>query len=193
MAAQGTYVEFFNMPVLHGIESKAAGREIYVSKPHVRIRVAGNDKEVFVGPANEQRQKEFPAEWAAFLKGEEVPIHGTPLERWPQLTPERVANLKVAGFRTVEDIAQAPDFALQQIGMGAYALQKDARKFLSLAQSAADLVRLEKLEAERQERDDMVRTQAEQIKQLQEQIATLMESVKPEETPKRKRKEPEAA
>jgi hypothetical protein len=181
----GTHIEFVNYPVLHGLESKAAGREIYVPKPHIRIRVAGYDKQSFFGPVNEQIKAQYAEEWERWQKGQEEPMTGTPLERWPQMTPEMVANLKGLNFRTVEDVAAAADFAVQKIGMGGYKLRDDARKFLSLAQAAADVGQLDELREANKEKDEALRLQGEQIATMQKQMADLLARLpKAEDEPK---------
>lgn len=187
-APAGTHIEFFHLPVIHGLESKAAGREVFVSKPHVRIKVAGQDKDVFVGPVNEQIKRDYAEEWEKFQQGNELPLVGTPLERWPFLTPERVLNLKSLNFRTVEDVAAAPDFAVQRIGMGGYALRDEARKFLSLAQASADVSHMEELRAAVAAKDEALRLQGEQIAAMQVQMAELLaRTAKEPEEPKRGR------
>lgn len=172
----GVHVQFEMLPVLHGIESAAHGREIYVDEPHVRVRVAGMDKDEWVSPVNEQIKARFPEEWEQFQKGMEAPKIGTPLHAWGQMTPARIKNLEGFNVYTVEDIAVLSETAIQKIGMGARKLQEDARKFLSLSQTSADVKKLEELEKTNAE-------QAQAIKDLQAQMAELLK-------PKGKKKPP---
>lgn len=181
----GVHVEFEMFPMLNGIKSKEAGREIYDEKPHVRIRVAGNDKEEFFGPVNEQIRQRFPEEFASWQKGNEVPLTGTPVERWPQITQAQVKNLKALNIRTVEDLATLPDFGLQKLGMGAQKLRSDAQRFLSLAQQAAEVAQVDELK-------DTITRQNEQMAKMQEQIAALMAAQAPKAEPAPGAVEPQA-
>lgn len=164
----GVHAEFEMFPLLNGLESKSAGREVYTDKPHVRIRVAGYDKDEFFGPATPEIQARFPEEWEAFKRGNEPITHGTPIDRWPQLTPSQVRMLKQLNIRTVEDMASLPDVGLQKVGMGAQKLREAAQKFLSLAQTAADLGRMEEIQAENA-------TLKGQLEALSAQVAELAE------------------
>lgn len=170
----GVHVQFEMLPVLHGIESAAHGREIYVDEPHVRVRVAGMDKDEWVSPVNEQIKARFPEEWEQFQKGMEAPKIGTPLHAWGQMTPARIKNLEGFNVFTVEDIAVLPETAIQKIGMGARKLQEDARKFLSLSQTSADVKKLEELEAANKAKDAQLAEQAAAIAALQAQMADLV-------------------
>lgn len=145
----GVHVTFEMFPMLHGLQSKEAGREIFVDKPHARIRVAGYDKDEFFGPANEQIRARFPEEWDAFQRHAEAPTSGTPIGNWPHLfsQPSQVKNLMSLGFRVVEDLAAASDMALQKVGHGAYKLRDAARTYLSGAQVAADTAQVDELKA----------------------------------------------
>lgn len=159
----GVHVEFVMQPVVHGQKSLEEGREVCVDKPHVRIRVAGNDKEEFFGPVNEQIRARFPEEWSAFEKGMTAPRIGTPIEDWPKLSmqPSLVRMLKNLAIFTVEDMAGCSDAALQKVGMGGQKLREDAQKFLTLAKSTADTSKVEALERENADlKDNMAKMQA---------------------------------
>jgi hypothetical protein len=192
----GVHVTFEQYPILMGAASKAAGREIFEDRPYVRIKVAGMDKDEFFGPVNEQIRARFPQEWEAFKKGMEVPTSGTPVERWPQLTPSQVKVLKQNAFRTVEDVASASDQAVESIGMGGRALRHDAQRFLSLASSAADGRRVDDLEAKLaaavesgKDKDAKLIAQADQLRTLQGQMDMILAKLQqPEEEPKAKKK-----
>lgn len=170
---QGVHVEFLLHPVVNGMKSKEAGREVCDDKPHVRIRVAGNDKDEFFGPVNEQIRARFSEEWDAFQKGMETPKSGTPIERWPEATPGMVRNFKALNIHTVEDLAALPDFGMQKLGMGAQEWRRKAQRFLSLAQTAADVGQLDELREANAKLSD-------QVAEMQAQIAQLLEARTPE-------------
>lgn len=180
----GVQVEFFLHPVLQGRESQDAGREIYKDAPHVRVRVAGQDKSEVVKEVTEKVKARFPEEWAAFEKGMEAPAHGTPIEQWGRITPSLGRTLRNINIRTVEDIASLSDAGVAEVGPGGFKLRDDARKFLSLSQASADLSRMEDLEKSNKEKDDALRTQAGQIAALESQVAQLVAAQsKADETP----------
>lgn len=173
----GVQVRFFKEDVVHGIMSKSAGREVTVQKDFVEIRISGNDKEIYFGPANEEMQRRFPEEWAAYLKGAGPERIGTPVNRWPQLTQNQVRNLEQHAIYTVEDMAAVTDAGLQNLGMGARKLREDAQKFLSLASAAAEVAQLDEL---REENAGL----KSQLQVLQEQMSEILSRMaKAEEKP----------
>ena len=177
-------------PMLHGLQSTAAGREVFVDKPHIRIRVAGYDKDEFFGPVTNQMKERFPEEWDAFQRKVEAPSVGTPVGNWPHLfsQPSQVKNLLSLGFRTVEDLAAAADMALQKIGMGGYKLRDEARKYLSQSQTQADVARLEELEAKSAADAQTLADQAAKIAALEAQMAEILKAQTDAEAPRKPRK-----
>lgn len=139
-------VRFFQHPMLHGQKSIEAGRQFFVDVPHVEIVVAGQDKQKFVGPVNEQIEARFPEEYAMFLKGEQVVRTGTPIEQWPQLTPSQVLMLKQINIYCVEEVANLSDENVRNVGPGGYKMRDEAAKFLTLATAAADAGKMEEIQ-----------------------------------------------
>lgn len=181
MAEQGVHPRFFKHPVLQGAKSRDAGREIYEDEDYIEIRVAGHGREVHVGPVTDTHKARFPEEWNAFQSGQTRAISGTPVNRWPQLTPSQVLMLESLNVWTVEDMATLSDAGVQAVGMGGYKLRDDARKFLSHAQTAADVGKLDELREQIQAKDAELAAQGQQIASqgqliaaLQEQMAKLM-------------------
>ncbi len=183
----GVHATFELHPILQGVESKQAGREIYKDVPHCRIRVAGQPKSEFVGPVTDELKVRFPREWDAFQRGVEAPTHGTPLSVWGRITPSLLRTLNALGIKTVEDMASVADLALGEIP-GGFKLRDEARKFLSLSQSAADVTRLEELEAKHAEDKATIQAQGQKLAELQEQMAEFLRA-SAEKEPKKKRKE----
>jgi hypothetical protein len=166
-------------PVVQGFRSQQEGREICEDEPHVTIRVAGNDKEAFFGPVNEQHRLRFPEEWAAFEQGLTMSSVGTPIEHWPKLThqPSLVRSLKNLAIFTVEDMAACSDAALQKIGMGGQKLREDAKLFLSSSKNSADAGKLAEMEKANKD-------QAEQIAELQRQMGEFLAAQAPKKSKK---------
>ena len=72
--------------------------------------------------------------------------------------------LQILKFQTVEQIATATDSQLQRIGMGATGLREKARLYITNKNRLKSDIELEETRA--------------QLKQLQDQVATLMEPKK---------------
>jgi hypothetical protein len=184
MAEAGVRIDFEMYPMVNAVKSKEAGREVCDDIPHVRIRNAGEDKHEFFGPVNEQIMARFPEEWEAFQRGSRVAESGTPVDRWPQLTPAQVRTFKGLNFYTVEDVASASDAAIQRYGMGGQKLRTDAQKFLSLAQAAADVAQLDDLKEAVAAKDGEIASMREQMNAMQKMMEKLSA---PEESPKKRK------
>lgn len=76
----------------------------------------------------------WPDEYAnalkSFIKGEELPVHGTPIRTWPPLTPAQRKAVLGANVLTVEDLANANDEMKTRIGMGANNLVQIAQTWV---------------------------------------------------------------
>jgi hypothetical protein len=172
----GVQVKFFKLPTLHGVQSAAAGRQVFVDVDHVEIIVAGQDKQKFVGPANEQIQARFPEEYAQFLAGQQEVRSGTPIEQWPQLTPSQVLMLKQLNVYSVEDVSSLSDENVRNLGPGGYKLRDDAGKYLKSAKVAADAGKI----------DEMMAQMASLIEANKALTAKVAELEKPAESKKKK-------
>lgn len=179
----GVAVRFFNHPMLHGLKSAEEKRQVFVDKPHVEIVVAGQDKQKFVGPVNEQVKARFPEEYAEFLKGNEVAKTGTPIEQWPQITPSQVLMMKNINIYSVEDVATLSDEGVGNLGPGGYKLRDDARKFLVQAMTTADLARMDRVTEELAAAREREKDKDARLEALEAKLAAL------EDKPKRKAKE----
>jgi hypothetical protein len=69
----------------------------------------------------------------AWKERREAPINGMPLEECAVLTPAEIQMVRQANIRSVEDLANANDEGLQQIGMGARNLKRKATTYLENA------------------------------------------------------------
>ena len=94
---------------------------------------------------------------------------GTPLEQWSDIPDGFKKELNYQGFRTIEQIATAPDAAFTKI-MGGTDLRRKAQAYLNRGKINADVI---------------IKQQQEQINELSEKMAILMEALN--EKPKRGR------
>lgn len=166
----GVLARFFVKAVENPNKSKEAGRPIYDEVPYVAIQVMGS-KDEHHAKVNDKHKQRFPAEWAAFERGQEQLASGTPLEQWPALGVSQIAELKALGFRRVEDIADMNDAAVQKIGMGARELKAKAAAFMESASGGAGA---ERFAAENEALKD-------EIADLRQQLADLAARVKRDE------------
>lgn len=82
----------------------------------------------------------FPDEWLtkieagykAWKEGLEIPIEGTSILNWAVLSPSQRTRLQQIHILTVEQLAEAPDGALEIFGMGGMTLRQRARDFIAL-------------------------------------------------------------
>lgn len=87
------------------------------------------------------REGRLPNEWAMaykqgyelFKEGREMPESGTPIMTWPGVGPAQQKAILNAQIKTVEDLAQANEAALQAIGIGARGLKEKAQAWLDVA------------------------------------------------------------
>lgn len=155
----GVVPQFFKTAVENPAKSKKEGRPIFDEVEMVRVFFAGdkNQRPCFV--VDDEHRKRWPKEYEAFKKGEEFAASGTPLEKWPQMTTAKVAELKALGIFSVENLAEVPDGNLGALGMGAREWREKARAFIKLGKDTA-----------------IVSEQAQEIAVLKEQVARLLEA-----------------
>lgn len=103
-----------------------------------------------------------------WLKGQEDPVEGTPLDSLPFLPRMVVDHLKGIHIRTAEDLAEATEGALARIGMGARGWREKARSYLDAKAGASQIAAVNAdLKAENEQlRADM--------EELRGQVNTLM-------------------
>jgi hypothetical protein len=88
------------------------------------------------------REERFPSDWLRtyknvyqdFLDGKETPENGISIKNWPSASPAQVSAILGANIRTVEELAEANESALNHIGMGARALKDLAISYLEASQ-----------------------------------------------------------
>jgi hypothetical protein len=80
-------------------------------------------------PANWLRH--FQAEYKAYKEGRELPVNGIPLRQWPAITPATERMFLDLNIRTVEDVAQMNEVALQAVGMAARNWKTRAQEYLT--------------------------------------------------------------
>lgn len=130
-------VKFTTEPVFSKKETfLAGGVHKYVDMEFVTITVPGNRDLMVHAPATDFYQWRFPFEYAAFKRGQDAAVTGTPLEIWAALNPSQIQELKYHGIRTIEQIATLSDSS-SGVMRGFYSLKHKAQQFLDEAKDAA--------------------------------------------------------
>lgn len=162
---------FYSKPVKNNFRSESEGRPVFEDKEFVEILVPGDRKTVVDTLVKDEHKRRWPREYAAFKAGQEVPVEGTPLEEWPQITRSQVEELKFAHIRTVEQLASLPDDPLNRsVSMGGFALREKAQRYLEALNGNAQT---EALAAESARKDEIIAEQKRQYEALLERVAAI--------------------
>jgi hypothetical protein len=127
--------------VPHGSEGKTELSEVYsdwldkIKRQLGPVRAAGADMSTPF-----MMESRFPREWvdmiekgyAAWKKGEELPVEGTALKQWAVLPPAMLANCIANHILTIEQLANASDEAINPIGMGIRMYRNRAQDWVKL-------------------------------------------------------------
>lgn len=77
----------------------------------------------------------FQESYDAWKNGQTLPEKGTPIKGWQLLGPAAQETVIAAGFRTVEDLANADEGSLKNLGTGAISLRLKAQGWLEAAEN----------------------------------------------------------
>ncbi len=131
--------QFFVDPIYLSFKSEQEGRPIYEDREFVRIITPGIAKSMAVEEVNAEHKARWPAEYKIFKDGLEESPTGTPLEKWPPMTPAMCLMLKAMHIRTVEELANLNDNIVQEIGIGGRQFRDKARDFVERANEEAPI------------------------------------------------------
>lgn len=157
-------------PVQNTKETNAQGRPIFRDVEWVKIYIPGDKTTVVSKKVTDEHRERWPEQYAAFKRGQEQPVIGTPLEQWPIMTRSQVFEFKALQIHTVENLANLADDAITRIGTGCRDLVERAKAFLIAAEAGArDSQLAAKLEAKQQQIDAM-QTQINELAQRLEEV-----------------------
>lgn len=137
------------------------------------------------GRIPEQHYQYFKRAYDSWKEGQELPEEGTPIRGWAVLSPAQQQAILQANIRTVEDLAQAPEDALHQIGMGARALKQKATAWLESADTGKSANKIVDLE-------NKVQYLSEALDKKDKQIEELMAKLDSDDEPKRRGRPPKS-
>lgn len=177
-------VKFHKVAVQQTYETNKQGRPIFQDVDYIQIYTPGNQLNVIDTVVRPEHKARFPVQWANYIatQGTGDQVVGTPVSAWPFLTASQAEEFKAVKFFTVEQIANASDGQLQNLGMigGAnpHMIRERAKAYLAAAAGVAPV------EAQATE---LAETK-EQLKALQAQINALMAGQAPAPVEKQRRK-----
>lgn len=117
-----------------------------------------------------------------YKEGLEEPESGTPIKGWAAISSAQQQQILQANIRTIEDLAQAPEEALQAIGMGARALKQKAGAWLESADKGQSANRIQELENRKEELERQNEKQSQMIEELSARLERLEAGVKEAES-----------
>lgn len=168
-------------------QSTLQNRPVFVEETRITKLVPGDTTLVVTREIRTTEQEDdrvnYPVEWQRFLQKKEAVAPGTPIDLWPELKGNQVAELKALHITTIDQLAGLSDGQGQKI-MGFNDLRKKARAFLSAASEASMLTQI---------RGEMEKAMAEkdtQISELTAMVKKLLESQGAGSTVKRGRGRP---
>jgi hypothetical protein len=172
-----SYPRFFIEAVQDQPATNEAGRPIFRDEERVEIIMPGNPYTRPVQRVTDAHRQQWPKEYAAFKAGLELAPEGTPLEEWPRLKRGQVFELKALGFKTVEQVADMDDQAIQRVGMGGRQLCELARAFLDDAARSAE-VRLAGANAEKDSEIAELKLKVAGFEQTMRQVQAELEAAR---------------
>lgn len=147
-----------------------AGRNVYKDIEFVTIKIPGDKTLAIHRPVVHSDKMRFPLQYGAFKNARGEQIVGTPLHLWPGVSPARAKELEQFNIRTVEQLASMPDSGSGNM-MGIMALKQAAKQYVSYAKEQAPLLAVQR---ELKERDALLASQAETIKEQGEKLDRIL-------------------
>lgn len=159
-------VRFYSKPLQDNYQTEQQGRPIFVDTDMVRITTPGDSLSVIDTIATEHYRKRFPRQWDFYVskkEGDQLTVGRTPLSAWSKLSAAQVEELRHLKFYSVEDVANASDAALSNVGMiagmGGHAFRDAAQVYLRVAKDSSIALRMEQENAALRAEMDAMRAQ----------------------------------
>ena len=138
-------VRFFYKERQDKAASAKEGRPIFKEIEYVEIRVPGSRDAQACRPATHRDKNRFPGHYKGFKDRVAVPLEGTPLAEWTQVTRSQVENLAFMNVKTVEQLANLSDTHITKL-QGGHNLKAKAAAWLESAGESKLLAEKEALE-----------------------------------------------
>jgi hypothetical protein len=186
------YVTFHKVAVEDTKESKRRGyyvaRDVdYVhvtppySKDVVKFKVEtwmeSMKRDVTLGKLPKSWYDSYMEQYAAWQKGQEMPLKGTPIRGWGLISPAQQETLIRMNILTVQDLCRVNDEGIRRIGMGAVDLKNKALAWLAQIEDKGPLA-MENADLKKQ-----IGILENQVAKLEEIVAGLRKQVRELEDP----------
>lgn len=127
----GLAVTFYDRRVVDEAKTKndPNGKEHYKDRLYVQIKPKGDDKTVYDQPVRPEDIRRFPIAYGLYEEGGRE-IDGTRVSALPGLSPDVAARYQIKGVRTIEELADATDFTLANLGAQSRAHKETAQMYL---------------------------------------------------------------
>lgn len=174
---------FYMKAIKNEAKSKEAGRPIFEDRLYFKDLMPGDrnmeiDRPIKEDELNEIKNyvpdREDSKDKVAYMRmlqqllhrfeqGQSQEQQGYPLKQWPQVTASQVKEMEFAGIFTVEQLAELPDDAAQNLGRGYFTLKQAAKEFFETADKTAKI----------NEQDEKISKQDDEIAKLKAELAAL--------------------
>lgn len=111
-------------------ESIKQGKIVGEYREMVEVVIAGDRSQSWYGKVTDEHRDRWRPLYDAWKRGEEAPLDGTPLEKFPLIHESFAHQLRALGIRTVEQMANLTDTQAQGF-MGGTEWRRKAHEFLN--------------------------------------------------------------
>lgn len=123
-------IHFYQKAVQNNFKTTQSGVPVFEDRDFLRIRT-GDKNFIYDQPVNDEHKARYSREYEAYKSGKLIPLVGTPLAEWAQISASQVETLKYHGLRTVEEVAGLTDAIAKDMGMGFFDVKNKAVKFVA--------------------------------------------------------------
>jgi len=154
----------------------------YVTPPYSKDIMKYKVESWFVQLEQDLKNRRISQEWVNdykksyqyWLKGQELPVDGTPIKGWGIISPAQQETLIRMNVLTVEQLAAINDEGLRRIGIGAVGMKDKANAWLkSLKKSGAVSIEIAELKGENERLKGTISSLEERLNKLQETIKVV--------------------
>ncbi len=163
--------KFYEKAVHQPFKSEQEGKVRFDTVIYLQVITPGALTIVDRPMYKDEDEEKYPEAWDAFKRGKSAMQSGTPLDKWAgcKLDVADIKQMEAAGYFTVENVADMPDFDVGKF-MGGQELKRRAKLFL---EAAAGIGNTDRLMTEIQNTKDDLKLKDDQIKSMAEMIADL--------------------
>jgi hypothetical protein len=133
-------VTFMPRVVRNNFKSIAVGRPVHDTFDFIQIIVPGDRLRVVEREASDYDKSRFAAKWALYKAGKKEEVTGTLLSSWGVMAPNIAADYFAMNVKTVEQLAEADELLITNLGMGARDWKQRAQAYLAATGKSTTLL-----------------------------------------------------